>query len=203
MISGRLLFFGLCGSAALLLLLLVVQIVLFLYGSTSERDIAHSTGSDYDRSFFGGWRDLDEDCLDTRGEILVDRSLTEAVLDETGCRIVGGIWRDFYTGKILSEPATIEIDHLVPLKEAWNLGAYEWDRSRAADFANDPENLVITTSEINRSKGSNVPPDWLPFEEEFRCEYVTRFGQILGKYGFALPTNNQGLLEDLRNRSCS
>ncbi len=203
MISGRLLFFGLCGTAALLLLLVVVQIALSLHGSTSERDIANSTAHDYVRSFFGGWRDSDEDCLDTRGEILVERSLTEVVLDETGCRIVGGTWRDFYTGKILSEPSTIDIDHLVPLKEAWNLGAHEWDRSRAADFANDPENLVITTSEMNRSKGGKVPPAWLPLEEEFRCEYVTRFGQILGKYGFSIPTDNQGLLEDLRDRTCS
>lgn len=159
--------------------------------------------SDYDRSFFGGWRDSSGGCLDTRGEILVDLSLTEAVLDESGCRIVGGTWRDFYTGEILSDPSTIDIDHLVPLHEAWDLGANEWDRSRAADFANDPQNLVITTGEMNRSKGSKVPPAWLPPEEESRCEYLTRFGQILGKYGLALPSNDQQRLEDLRDRSCS
>lgn len=203
MISGRFVFFGICGGAALLLLLVVVKIASSLSGSTSESVVVQATGSDYDRSFFGGWRDSDGDCLDTRGEVLVDRSLTEAVLDETGCRIVGGTWWDFYTGKILSDSSTIDIDHLVPLHEAWDLGAHEWDRSRAADFANDPENLAITTSEMNRSKGSSAPTAWLPPEEEFRCEYLTRFGQILDKYGLALPENDHRLFEDLRDRSCS
>jgi hypothetical protein len=159
--------------------------------------------SDYDRTAFGGWVDTDGDCLDTRGELLVAHSLTPVVLDETGCRIVGGVWMDVYTGETLSDAGSIDIDHLVPLGYAWSLGAENWSAEKAHTFYNDPENLVITSASVNRSKGSNPPPEWIPPARGFQCIYLRQFEAVLARYDLTLSPDEATRMTAVKTAACN
>jgi hypothetical protein len=202
--NGRIIFFGLLTTLAASMFLLVV----FFW-----RSIAGGDGTDaktfqpnfqdtreYDRKLFGEWTDLDEDCLDTRAETLKDRSLIPITIGESGCQILIGMWIDDYSGEELYSPSDIEIDHIFPLRLAWEFGAKDWSAAMKRTFSNDESNLAITAISINRSKGASGPVNWLPKSEERRCQYVTSFLQIASKYQINLPREEideiEGLVKD-------
>lgn len=83
----------------------------------------------------------------------------------------------------------IDIDHVVSLKEACELGL---PKELWVEFANDPENHVPACSSINRSKGSANPEKWLERSQDGRGrdyeimhyeKYVDLYYYILDKYG--------------------
>lgn len=79
----------------------------------------------------------------------------------------------------------VDIDHIVPLAAAWDLGAYAWPEEQRRAFANDVQrNLLVTTSEVNREKSDSTLSEWLPPVE--RCGYCARFLRVVGDYGLAL-----------------
>ena len=78
----------------------------------------------------------------------------------------------------------MDIDHLVPLAWAWRNGASSLSESKGDRFANDPINLFAVSASLNRSKGAQGPDSWLPPNEKFHCQYVTRFYRVLLKYEF-------------------
>jgi len=48
-----------------------------------------------------------------------------------------------------------DIDHIVPLKEAWEAGAHAWTADRRKEFANDllrPQLLTVTVSAFSRAQ---------------------------------------------------
>ena len=65
-----------------------------------------------------------------------------------------GRWLDPYTGKVFFEASDVDIDHLVPLKWAWDHGANTWKQSKREQFANDPVNSFAVEARVNRQKGS-------------------------------------------------
>lgn len=156
----------------------------------------------YDRSAFGGWDDSDEDCLNTRHETLQARSLDEAEPSPGGCSIVAGQWNDLYTGNVVTASNELDIDHIVPLRWAWERGAYRWDSDKRQEFANDPANLLPVSASANRSKGASGPLDWLPPNESFACEYVLRFDRVIDRYEFSLPASETERLENLIAEQC-
>ena len=84
----------------------------------------HTSG--YDRHLFKHWTDEDGDGCDTRREVL----LAEAVVAPTQgsrCSLSDGEWISRYDG--LTEQGNgsgFDVDHLVPLAEAWESGAHGW-----------------------------------------------------------------------------
>lgn len=133
----------------------------------------------YDRSTnFGGWRDLDGDCLNTRHEVLEWESLI-GVWKEN-CRVISGLWFDPYTGEFFTNPSDLDIDHVVPLLEAWQSGAHEWTQEERRDYSNYVGGLLAVESRANRQKGAGDPADWLPSRlrsssfdvKGIRCAYI-------------------------------
>ena len=120
----------------------------------------------YSRAAFGnGWIDADGDCQDTRQEVLIDESLVPVVLSDDGCRVITGLWFCAYTGEYYSNPSDLDIDHMVPLKAAWESGAWQWDKDQRIWYANDlsnPNHLVAVQARANRQKGAKSPRQWLP-----------------------------------------
>lgn len=143
-----------------------------------------STG--YDRSQFGnGWADLDGDCQDSRAEALIAQSTTKVrFADERRCRVVTGRWISMYSGKVIQNAGKVDIDHVVPLKWAWDHGSDKWSRAERQKFANDPVNLVPAEASLNWQKGAQGPEDWLP--PAGRCQYVSRFMRIVKVYRLQL-----------------
>ena len=92
--------------------------------------IEDENNTPYARNMYGGWRDADHDCQDARQEVLIAESLVPPTLDDAGCRVVSGLWYGLFSGQAFTDPSKLDIDHLVPLKEAHQSGGHAWTRDR-------------------------------------------------------------------------
>ncbi|MDG5498932.1 HNH endonuclease family protein [Marinobacter sp. BGYM27] len=97
------------------------------------------------------------------------------------CRVVAGRWISPFTGKVIHDASAIDIDHVVPLKWAWDHGAASWTQEKRERFANDQVNLWSVELSLNRQKGARGPDEWLP--PAGQCQYVSRFVRISKVYG--------------------
>lgn len=146
----------------------------------------------YDRSEYGGWRDLNKDCKNTRINILEQSAIR---IDKVTCNNIIGVWYDYYTQKIITNESVIDLDHVIPLSYADKNGASNWDIKTKRKFANDPDNLVITHRSINRQKGDKGLSKWLPIEFNVRCDYLLKWVHVINKYNLTLPNEDKVLLE--------
>ena len=160
------------------------------------------SSASYDRSAFGGWLDSDSDCVNTRHEMLGEYSRTIPKWSDDNCRVERGFWRDAYTGQALYSASAIEIDHVVPLKWAWEHGAASWSDEKRSEFANDRSNLRIVERTTNSQKGSKGMKDWLPLSEEYRCEYISSFSGLISNYDFELNDEEQAAHRQLLDEYC-
>ena len=131
--------------------------------------------ADYDRDKFSHWSDFDGDGCDTRDEVLLTETTqprrTKAV--GSSCSIKGGLWRSWYDANTTRDSSSFDVDHMVPLAEAWDSGANGWSPARREAFANDQgdgRSLVAVSASSNRSKSDRDPSEWLPGLEV--CRYV-------------------------------
>ena len=85
--------------------------------------VHRETPAGYDRDKFRHWIDADGDCQDTRDEVLAAESLVKV----SGCEMEKGIWFSYYDAATVERSSALDIDHLVPLAEAWDSGAKRWD----------------------------------------------------------------------------
>lgn len=156
----------------------------------------------YNRDYFGGWKDTDRDCHDTRAEILMSLSTGPYAFRSNGCTVDRGRWLDPYTGRIFTQAGDLDIDHMVPLAWAWDKGAWSWDQATREQFANDPVNLFAVEASANRQKGAKGPLDWLPPDTAYQCEYVTRFERIRLTYKLTLSAAEQSASDAQRSQLC-
>jgi hypothetical protein len=117
----------------------------------------------YDRSLYRHWIEVEGTCRDVRTAVLIRDAEPGTVFfaDPGECRVGGGVWRDPYTGKFLSNPSAIDIDHMVPLKNAHESGGWAWDASRRQEYAKDLRyrwHLLAVSGWANRSKGDRPHP---------------------------------------------
>lgn len=154
--------------------------------------------SDYQRSAFGAaWSDTNDaaggnNACDTRNDIL-RRDLDE-VVTTTGPRcaatVTAGRLRSPYTGRVFvfrrSRAAGVQIDHIVPLSYAWDMGAHTWSSTVRLRFANDPANLVAVDEQSNQDKKDLEPARWMPSARRFHCQYAKQFVAVLAAYPLLL-----------------
>lgn len=159
-------------------------------------------GPAYDRGYFSGWTDADNDCQDTRAVLLAMTSQTPVTWSAIGCTVHTGLWFDPYTGQAFSSASDIEVDRLGPMKWAWDRGASQWPRWKAERFALDPDYLVPASRGQNRDKGAQGPLEWMPAIGGVHCAYVTEFLAVVGSYDLALsPAETRGMVQ-LHERAC-
>jgi Protein of unknown function (DUF1524) len=128
----------------------------------------------YGRSLFPQWIDADHDGCDTRHEVLIAESAVPAHVG-AGCAVTGQ-WYSAYDGVTTTDASTFDIDHVVPLAEAWDSGASTWDAARRTAYANDldhPETLRAVSASANRKKGDDDPAAWKPPLRSDWCSYAT------------------------------
>ena len=128
---------------------------------------------------FGSWKT--HKCRNTRAALLAARSLDSTTGE---CTIHSGKWTDAYTDSIFTIARKVEIDHIVPLDEAYRSGAYDWSREQRVEFANDTLELAITSTHQNDAKGSKDVAEWLP--QLHAKEYCIRWAQIKKKYSLVI-----------------
>lgn len=165
------------------------------------RDDGAATG--YERALFGdGWQDLDGDGCDTRDAILA-RDLHDVTFSTRGepCQVRTGTLEDPYTGTTVAfrrgnaTSAAVQVDHVVPLLDAWRTGAAGWDETTRTAFANDPLNLLAADGPTHRSKGARDAAAWLPPAHAARCPYVARQVAVKARYGLAVDPAEREAME--------
>jgi hypothetical protein len=153
----------------------------------------------YERSAFKHWVDADRDGCNTRAEVLK----AEAVIaPEQGasCKLSGGEWYSPYDDRYLRGPSGLDIDHLVPLAEAWDSGASTWTAKEREDYANDlgdDRALIAVSAASNRSKSDQDPGTWLPPATSYTCTYATDWTAVKIRWGLSIDTEELGALTDV------
>ena len=129
----------------------------------------------YDRDLFDHWVDADGDGCDARREVLIAEAI-EVPRVGSSCALSGGRWYSVFDGATKTGTGSgFDVDHLVPLAEAWDSGAYGWDSDTRRRYANDlsyEHSLVAVSSSSNRQKGAADPAGWLPPDVSVRCWYA-------------------------------
>lgn len=147
----------------------------------------------YVRSYFKHWVDADKNGCDTRAEVLITESTTAVVKKaKTRCTVVSGTWVSAYDGLTLTTASKVDIDHMVPLAEAWRSGAYKWTVAQRQSYANDltyARSLIAVSASSNRSKGDKDPALWLPTVSSYTCTYLTNWVAV--KYRWMLSVDSQ------------
>ncbi|MET8346743.1 HNH endonuclease family protein [Streptomyces microflavus] len=149
----------------------------------------------YTRSSFKHWNSGDDasDGCNTRAEVLIAEAVVAPTV-EAGCKLSGGTWRSYYDGQEVTSAGSLDIDHMVPLAEAWDSGASTWSASRREAYANDQGaavSLVAVTARTNRSKSDQDPADWMPPSPEAQCRYVGEW--VSTKLRWALTADDREL----------
>lgn len=143
----------------------------------------------YEREAWPHWIAADHECLNAREQVLIRDARRPAKLSDNGCAVVAGEWIDPYTGESITDPRLVDIDHRVPLEEAYGSGGHTWTRERRTAYANDltdPLTLVVTGRDSNRAKGAKGPEEWLPPKRDGICLYVADWIAVKARWDLSM-----------------
>jgi len=151
---------------------------------------------------YGGWsRPPGKECQ-TRTEVLKLHSLVQATpipkYKEIKCTPkLKGKWYDYYTGDEYTAAEELDIDHVVPLGEAYRAGTWKWPywkRQQYANYMTNPFHLLPVSYSENRSKSDNTPENYMPPNEDFRCPYLNTWVNVKFRWGLAIKESEKKFL---------
>lgn len=148
----------------------------------------------YSKTLFNYWIDEDGDGCDTRNEILIAEAVVKPKIGKK-CVLTGGKWLSPYDGKSTTKASDLEIDHVVPLTEAWRSGAWRWTEAQRQFFANDladSRTLVAASLTTTRAKGDKDVTSWLPAKGV--CSYITDWIAIKFRYSLSVDISEASVL---------
>ena len=154
---------------------------------------AEANASTYDRDLFPHWITISGTC-NTR-ETVLKRDGTGVVTDSS-CAATSGSWYSPYDGATWTAASDVDIDHMVPLAEAWRSGASAWTTSKRQSFANDltrPQ-LWAVTDNVNQAKGDKDPSTWKPSRTAFWCTYAKSWITTKYYWGLTLQSSEKTAL---------
>ena len=157
---------------------------------------AESHHSTYDRDLFPHWITITGSC-NTREQVL-KRDGTNVVVNSS-CAPTSGSWYSPFDGATWTSASDVDIDHMVPLAEAWSSGAWAWTTARRQAYANDlggPE-LWAVTDNVNQAKGDKDPAEWQPPRSAFRCTYARAWIQVKYYYGLTVDSAEKSALTSM------
>jgi hypothetical protein len=170
--------------------LLVISIsAVPIHSATAEviqLTVADDKLTSYKRSLFKHWVDADKNGCDTRKEVLIEEAVIKPKIGKK-CLLTSGKWLSPYDGKLYTKDSALDIDHLVPLAEAWRSGAWAWSALQRQNYANDltePKALVAVSLGLNRQKGDRDPSKWLPPKDQ--CRYIADWITVKHKYSLTV-----------------
>jgi hypothetical protein len=158
--------------------------------------VAPEDRTGYQRSLFVHWIDADGDGCDTRHEVLIAEAIVKPTVGAS-CALTGGKWFSLYDGLTVTDPAKLQIDHVVALAEAWDSGASAWTPARRKAYANDldvPFALLAVSSATNQSKSDKDPADWLPPALAAECQFIGDWIAVKVRWDLAVDVRERDAL---------
>lgn len=157
--------------------------------------------SGYDPDLFDWSADVDDNGCDTRNDALRrDLRSLQVEAGTQGCVVTAGELEDEYLGESYTferGSASVDIDHMVSESNAWQTGAADLSVAELREFGNDPLNLMTVSANLIRQKGSGDAAVWLPPNEAFQCEYVSRQIAVKHKYGLWVASAEKDAMESV------
>ena len=150
----------------------------------------------YSRARFPLWNDQGGGC-DTR-EVVLKRDGT-GVQANASCHPVSGHWLSPYDNLEFTDPDQVDIDHMVPLANAWRSGAAKWTDATRSQFANDlvrPQLLAVSRA-ANRGKGDQDPSQWKPPNHAYWCQYAQRWVAVKVYWQLTVTDREKAALGDM------
>lgn len=169
--------------------------------AVEDLPVATENRTGYDRDLFTHWIDADGDGCNTRYEVLIAEA-DDPVEVGPGCSLSGGRWFSYYDRVSWYDPADIDIDHMVPLAEAWDSGARSWTSTQRRSFANDLGDyrpLVGVTDNVNQAKSDQDPAEWMPTYSE--CRYIREYVAVKIRWRLSVDSTEKSALRSWAN-SC-
>jgi hypothetical protein len=159
--------------------------------------VAAEQNSGYDRTrYFGDWKDANRDCQNTRAEVLIRESRASVSFTaSSGCTVKNGRWATTFDNKTHTSASAVDIDHTVPVHEAWGSGARHWSQERRIAFYNDigdRRSLNAQTSSLNSSKQASGPEQWMPPAN--KCRYVAEWVAVKIRWGLKVDRAEKAAL---------
>jgi len=153
------------------------------------------TMAGYSREKFPHWKSAGKNC-DTRDSVLERDGKN---VKTSGCNVVAGTFTSFYDGVKLDSPTKVDIDHTVPLANAWRSGANKWTTDQREAFANDLDRpqLLAVSATSNRSKGDQDPSTWKPPAKDAWCDYSVDWVTVKSYYKLTVTEKERDALQDM------
>ena len=173
-----------------------------LQTAIADLPVATEVRTGYSRDEFQHWIDADGDGCNTRNEVLIAEA-DDPVTVGGGCSLSGGRWFSYYDRVSWTQTSDVDIDHLVPLAEAWDSGARTWSDATRRDFANDLgdyRTLVGVTDDVNQAKGDQDIAQWLPTYD--KCRYLGEFVAVKLRWRLTVDSGEKAAMSSLAS-SCS
>ncbi len=150
----------------------------------------------YSRDRFPHWISQGNNC-DTR-EVVLERD-GSGVTTGSDCYPTSGSWYSVYDGVWVESASDVDIDHMVPLADAWRSGAKNWTDSKRQDFANDLTNdqLIAVSASSNRSKGDQDPSTWKPTNTNEWCYYARYWIQSKTAWALTITDTEKSALSEM------
>lgn len=162
----------------------------------ADLPVATEVRTGYSRDLFPHWIDADSDSCNTRYEVLIAEAVTAPTVGSS-CTLTGGRWFSYYDGLYWTLPADLDIDHFVPLAEAWDSGARNWTTAQRQAFANDlgdSRSLAAVTDNENQTKSDQDPAEWMPPLTSVYCRYITEWAAVKTRWGLTVDTAEKSAL---------
>jgi hypothetical protein len=160
----------------------------------SQLPLTNNLASGYDRSYFTHWIDENGDGCDTRAEVLKAESLVPVTFS-SGCTVATGQWYSWYDGATWTQASDVDIDHMIPLSEAWKSGASNWTADQRTAFANDlgyGHALEAVTDNVNQSKSDQDPATWMSSLDQ--CQYAIAWVTQKWRWNLAVDDSERSML---------
>jgi len=133
---------------------------------------------------------------DSRKSVIIDEALIKPTIGKN-CALTGGKWMSIYDNVEVTDAGKLDVDHMVPLAEAWDSGASSWTDLKRQQYANDmidPRHLIAVTGSSNRSKSDQDPADWVPTNKAYTCEYVINWISIKVRWSLSIDKKEKDAL---------
>lgn len=159
---------------------------------------AEGSTSGYSRTLFPHWSTVSGAC-NTRETVLKRDGVN--VVQDSSCAAVSGSWYSEYDDATWTVATDLDIDHVVPLAEAWRSGANSWTTAKRQQLANDltrPQ-LIAVTDNVNQAKGDQDPGTWLPSRTAYRCTYARMWVEVKQYYALSMDSREKTALVGILN----